>query len=456
MPNWTKVRADITPLKTSGYMLLDATPILDQVPASAGGSATFAYITVASNDASAAIKASSNYVCNGSDDQIEIRAAMLAMQALIDDVSTSINGGEIVLSAGVFNISALNQIDVPQNTTLRGYGGGTFGSSSGTTLKYVGTAPAAPSAGNSYLISAMVRFLGNSSLSRINGQNLRDIGFNGNNVANVVGLYIHWSNAWHLDNLRFYDCTGYGIYIVGGSDGTVKRVRFDYCGSSSGTTDATIRAALEMHDDVGSWANDNIVIDSCWWEQCKDRAVTVRRTNTFGDTNTGRDQVPYAITFINCKFENASEGAGLGVRGGVTNVYMALSGAGIRVLNCYFFLGSLLVDSSVNRMDAAIKAFNYYGVWIKDNQFSHNLSSPKVVPAINSWILLATGEGAIVTGNRFEGGTSPAVAQVTWTGTNTRAQQAGNYISPNNDPSNVRVLTSGSPTTYAAAPATWA
>lgn len=454
MPNWTKVRADITPLKTSGYMLLDATPILDQVPTSTGGSASFAYITVASNDASAAIKASSDYVCNGSDDQIEIKAAMTAMQALIDDPSTSINGGEIILSAGVFNVSQVNQIDIPKNTTLRGYGGGTFGTSSGTTLRYVGVTPPTPSAGNSYIVSAIVRLIGTSTLVRKNGQNIRDIGFDGQHIANVTGLHINFSNAWHLDNLRFYDCTQFGIYIVGGSDGTIKRVRFDYCGSDDGLSTGQYRAALEMNDDYGdpafeNWANDNIIIDSCWWEQCKDRAINIRTGNTLG--GTAGTNIPYAITIINCKFENSSGNP----RGGPNNVYVRISGESVRVINCYFFLGSLTgtsPGSTANRLAAAINATSYYGVWIKDNQFVHNTSF--TVASVDAWILLSGGEGAIVTGNRFSGSRTPTSGQIKWTGSNTMAQQEGNYMAPS--ATNLTVLTSGAPTTYAPSPSTWA
>lgn len=401
-----------------------------------GGTVTAPYyVLVASSTASAAVKAAAGatYTCDGTNDEVEIQAALASLPA---------NGGEVVLSAGVFYIGAANQIDVPKNAVLRGAGGGTFGNSSGTTLTFNGSAPAVPDVGNGYLVSAMVRFLGTDSLNRINGQNLRDIGINGAHIANVTGLYIHFSNAWHLDNVRFYDCTQFGIYVHGGSDGTIKRVRFDYCGSDDGLATAQYRAALEFNDDVGSWANDNIIVDSCWWEQCKDRAIRIRTGNTLG--GIAGTNIPYAITIINCKFENSSGFP----RGGPNNSYVYISGESVRVENCYFFLGDITGTApglSTDRMAAAINASSYYGIWIIDNQFVHNGNVTFTVAPIDAWILLNGGEGAIVSGNRFSGGKPPTTSMIKWTGSNTMAFQEGNYMAPS--AVNLVTLVSGAPTT---------
>lgn len=640
-----------------------------------GGTATAQnYILVAASTAPADVKAAAGatYTCDGINDEVQIQAALDAISTLIAANPTTVRGGEVVLSAGTFNIGATgvvggtNIINVPQNTTLRGTGGGIWGSSAGTILKYIGNAPAEPSPTNAWLVSPIVKFLGTDSDTRTNGQRIYNIGFNGNNVNNVTGLYIHYANAWHLDMLNFWDCTQYGIYVHGGSDSTIKRVRFDYCGSRinrgsfittgnavagniytdsvtgatfsvnsnnssqlftkvtmwsgprpgvsgtlnrttgstgdaslpytafttnptfnissgsanagavyrasgaygvattaaswsagtvtltigshilsvgqtiyvaglapaalngmftvtakttntvsyalasnpgtitdaigmvnkgttytvantisastfltvnaasvqpsatsgtltkvSGTGDATltfsaiewnnVRAALEFSDDnVGSpsnWANDNILVTDCWWEQCKERAIYCAVDSTIGDASAG--QMPYAITFDRCKFENSSPNN----RGGPENSYIYLRGESIRLTNGYFFFGDLTADRIENQMRAIIYARLSYGIWIQNNQFVHNVTSGKTIPTMASWIEIDSTEGANVTNNRFSGGMGPTTAQVKWTGTNDMAKQEGNYVAPSADPTYSRPLVSGTPSTNTFDPA---
>lgn len=646
-------------------------PIINAV---SGAATAQHYILVAASTAPADVKAAAGatYTCDGINDEVQIQAALDAISTLMAANPTTVKGGEVQLSAGTFNIGATgvvggtNIIIVPKNTTLRGTGGGIWGSSSGTILKYIGNAPASPSPSNAWLVSPIVKFLGTDSDTRTSGQRVENIGFDGQHISNITGLYIHYANSWHLDQLNFWDCTQYGIYVHGGSDSTIKRTRFDYCGSTinrgsfittgnavagniytdsvngatfsvnsnnssalftkvtmwsgprpgtsgtlnrttgstgdaslpytafttnptfnissgsanagavyrtsgaygaattaatwaagtttltigshilgvgqviyvtglapaalngmftitaktsttvsyalasnpgtitdqigmvnkgttytvantisastfltvnaasvqpsassgtldkvSGTGDATItfsaiewnnvRAALEFSDDnVGSpsnWANDNILVEDCWWEQCKERAIYCAVDSTIGDASAG--QMPYAITFDRCKFENSSPNS----RGGPENSYIYLRGESIRLTNSYFFFGDLCADKIENQMRAIIYAKLSYGVWIQNNQFVHNVTSGKTIPTMASWIEIDSTEGANITNNRFSGGMGPTTAQITWTATNDMAKQEGNYVSTFADPTYSRPLVSGTPSTNTFDPA---
>lgn len=81
---------------------------------SGGGAAFF----VAASTASAALKARADYVCDGTDDQVQIQAAI---DALPDD-----KGGCVELSYGQYNISSPINVDLAKGFTLRGQGWGTI------------------------------------------------------------------------------------------------------------------------------------------------------------------------------------------------------------------------------------------------------------------------------------------------------------------------------------------
>lgn len=86
----------------------------DEIKAPTGRSAT---LVVAASDSSAKSKAQADYVCDGTDDQVEINAAIRSLP-LISNFLTNIYGGEIVLLEGKYNISAPIQID--RNVHIRG------------------------------------------------------------------------------------------------------------------------------------------------------------------------------------------------------------------------------------------------------------------------------------------------------------------------------------------------
>jgi len=71
-----------------------------------------ATIVVAASDASAKSKAQADYVCDGTDDQVEIQAAIDALPA---------SGGKVVLSEGTYNISDTITV-ASNNITLTGQG----------------------------------------------------------------------------------------------------------------------------------------------------------------------------------------------------------------------------------------------------------------------------------------------------------------------------------------------
>jgi hypothetical protein len=388
---------------------------------------TRAFIFVAASGATAAMKAAADYVCDGTADEVQIKAAL-------DDIRTWqtngwVNGGEVVLSSGQFNIAAADQISIPADTTLRGTGGGLNGSDYGTVLKWFGAGPAAS--------GAIVKIQGTSSTSRINGARVQSLGIRGHdaNTSNLICLSLKYANVCHISDVGFWNGRRYGVYAYGWSDSVMERCRFDYCG----TNDSTNRAALHIEDDDGVWANDNLIIRECWWEQCEDRCVTVSFSNVTGN---GADY-PYAITFDKCKFENT-----VGMRGGSANSMVRISGVSIRVTNCYFFIGNLAVDNATNRLGAALHFSTAYGCWAKDNQFSHNSSSTSGA-SVDAFILIGSGfiEGAIITGNRFEGGKAATSAAIKYTGTPRQVYASHNYYSYNADNTQTRTVYTGTVTT---------
>jgi len=70
-----------------------------------------ATVVVAAADAATAAKAQADYVCDGTDDQVEIQAAIDSLPA---------SGGKVVLSEGTYIVN--DTIYVPSNTTIAGYG----------------------------------------------------------------------------------------------------------------------------------------------------------------------------------------------------------------------------------------------------------------------------------------------------------------------------------------------
>ena len=98
-----------------------------------GGSGGGVYITVASSTASATIRARADYVCSGSDDQVQINNALTAVQA--DPIGSGGAGGTVMLSAGIFSITT--PILMRSRTTLSGSGWGTQLEPTGTNLQAV-------------------------------------------------------------------------------------------------------------------------------------------------------------------------------------------------------------------------------------------------------------------------------------------------------------------------------
>jgi hypothetical protein len=111
-----------------------------------------------------------------------------------------------------------------------------------------------------------------------------------------------------------------------------------------------------------------------------------------------------------------------------------ISGTAIRVMNCYFYMGNLATDNATNRLGAALHFSTAYGCWAKDNQFSHNSSSTSGA-SVDAFILLGTGyqEGAVLTGNRFEGGKAATSSAIKYTGTCRQVYASHNYYSYNSD-----------------------
>lgn len=86
--------------------------INDNISGGGGGGQYAADFLVAANDAPDSVKASAQYVCDGTADQVEINAAITAAAALP-------SGGTVLLSSGIFHIS--DEIQGALFVTLRGY-----------------------------------------------------------------------------------------------------------------------------------------------------------------------------------------------------------------------------------------------------------------------------------------------------------------------------------------------
>lgn len=112
-----KIASSNTPV-AGNYLSFNGTEMTWSTPAGGGGSAVRPpALVVAASNAPAAVKSSADYVCDGTNDEVQINAALAAAAYSVDD---SLNWAKVELSGGTFGIS--NPIKMRTGTWLCGSG----------------------------------------------------------------------------------------------------------------------------------------------------------------------------------------------------------------------------------------------------------------------------------------------------------------------------------------------
>lgn len=181
-------------------------------------------------------------VCDGVNDEVTIQAAINA--------AAFVGGGVVLLGAGSFQIDAVDVISIPSHVSLIGLGGGANGTGA-TKLVCNATTP-----------GPVVKMVGTNSTTRLESPQLHNLTIDGDDGAGygITGLYAKYVVGIRVSGVGFYSLQGYGMHLVGVSDGIVTgKTRFDYCGSQ-GHKDAstTITEDLDISEtgvDVTSRSN---------------------------------------------------------------------------------------------------------------------------------------------------------------------------------------------------------
>ena len=231
------------------------------IRAPTGRTATF---TVAASDSSAADKAQADYLCDGTDDQVEIQVAI--------DATDAVGGGLVYLCEGTFNIH--DTITIKNLVSIAGSGWN-------TELKLINNAncnmfESDPTANAGYLV-------------------LRDMQLGGNDNNNVSGscIYItagYLHGDWYYERLLINHWADNGIYIESGwqhhvLDCIIEFIYGDACfyAKPTGvTSDTNVRRlyligstfyaapdnvnpvnAIRLEGGNGKQLNERIIISSC-------------------------------------------------------------------------------------------------------------------------------------------------------------------------------------------------
>ena len=208
--DWTRLAAG-----TSGQFLKSqgagADPEWDNVTRSA----TF---VVAANDSSALSKQQADYVCDGTDDQVEIQAAI---DALPD------GGGKVVLMEGIYNITSAIDLAGTKKVSLEGVGSSTIINNQNTLSGHAISAINGATPGN-------VRY----------AVNIRNLLVKGN-ASSGDGIHLVYCDCHHIENIKVISHGRYGIYL----------------GNNAGTgmeADPTISGCYILgNNDIGLYIVDN-------------------------------------------------------------------------------------------------------------------------------------------------------------------------------------------------------
>lgn len=418
---------------TDNYVLTadstTATGLAWKTAASTALAGTHPYIFVAASDAPTSIKNSADYTCTGTNDQTTIMAAIA--QAGSQNIRT------VKLSSGNFYIGQLNVINLAYGSGGTYYsrmsleGNGYIGSlNAATRLIYNGNGTEVASEG------AVVRAQwsgdggdpGAGGGGRGLGFKIQGLGISGGDSVKAIALELKYVNVWSVRDVGLFSARRYGLHVIGSSDGTLERIRTEYCGEYSNTGGDTSRGAWYIEDNTASWATDNIRVRDCTWENGMNRHLTIAT----GHAVAG-GQGPYMIAFRDCKFEAST------TLGGSANAIISIdNGDGISFDRSYFFQGSILSNNVAYQPGAFLRVGNgtgkaVYNFSVTNSFFSSSAgttnSVPNTVGCARGFYFSGSVLGLVCTGNMFEGGTKLGSSSIVYggTGTCTNVYNAGNW-----------------------------
>ena len=259
---------------------------------------------VAASDASDRSKQQCDYLCNGTNDGVEIQIAA--------DYISSVGGGILLLTEGTYYIKMSDVITLPDNIVLKGYGIGA------TKLKL--------SDGE----STNGNIIANSGTSRIAVMDLTIDGNTSGTSGQVKGIYFGGVAHCTIRNVRVYDMESDGITIYSSSSYIlVENCEIDTCEKGLSILNAV--------------APVNVVGNSVY--NCDDYGIELRYTSYFiMCRNTVKNNNATGVYIGSCEFSQIEEniitynstGIGLHMRFchrlEVTNNYIAFNGYdGIKV-----------------------------------------------------------------------------------------------------------------------------
>lgn len=251
-----------------------------------------AVLVVAASDAPAGIKTNADYVCDGTNDEVEINAAIASLPT---------KGGKVTLSEGTFNIasSILIQND---NVTIIGAGAG---QRDGATQNGAGTKLLASSG----IANAVVLVQRAANNRPVYGVLLRDFVVDGALLGTAVDGIMFRSNRGHVDHVHVHRCTGNGIRLKGYSsphwDTYDTHVNFCQVGDcqAAGVFFDTDSPDCHLMGCVLYNNNDNVVIVSASEQITACHFYNAARYNIFFDGGGSRTKI------VNCKIEGAGQHA---------------------------------------------------------------------------------------------------------------------------------------------------
>ena len=207
---------------TAGQFLKSQGTGSDPAWANVTRSATF---VVAANDSSTLSKQQADYVCDGTDDQVEIQAALDALP---------VNGGTVVLSSGQFYIAATIEITAKDSIIGQGINATNIYLADNANTNMIEY----QDAGNSYFFLLSQLSLHGNKANNTSGWgvhtgsggagNLKDGRLKEIFVQNFKdgGIYIKDSWGWIIDDVIVEFCEGFGIYLLNeGHHGKISNVK---------------------------------------------------------------------------------------------------------------------------------------------------------------------------------------------------------------------------------------
>jgi hypothetical protein len=338
---------------------------------------------VAASDATTVSKNGADYVCDGTNDETEINAALAALP---------VNGGRLILTEGTFNIASSILV---QNDNAQIVGAGT-GQRTGATQTGVGTKLQAASG-----ISTAVVLVQRAANDRpVYGVLLRDFTVDGAALGTAVDGVLFRSNRGHIDHVHVHRCSGNGIRLLG------------YPSPSSWDTYDTEVAFCQMGDNTAAGIvfdsdtadghlvhcilynnNDNIVIKSASQQITGCHTYNATRYNIFFDGGGSRTKI------VNCKIEGAGQhGVNIdSTNGGYSDIQMTGNGFstnGDSADNTYDHI--IIQGPSINGVTRTMIVGNVFG-------HKNSVSPNKCRYGVN--LNSSCAQGAVIVSNSF--GASP-------------------------------------------------